>query len=188
MHELLNGERSTRYLLKSANFDEQYQLHLYLRAIGMRYLAQVHTDEDLAPPSGDAPTSFLLIAAQSSDDLWELVGDKSIVKSDRASAYFPKSWVLITLNDRQEVLQVEDAKPWIVDVVKTYLSLGVTPEFLRQETERAEQWRQSLTLQSQELDRRALELEARREQLQSLEADLKREKQELEDPEPSEET
>lgn len=154
----------------------------------MRYLAQVHTDEHLAPPAGEAPTSFLLIAAQASDDLWELVGDKSIVKSDRARAFFPNSWVLLTLSDRQEVMQVDDAKPWFLDLIKTYLSLGVTPEFLRQETERAEQWRQSLTLQSQELDRRALELEARREQLQSLEADLKREKQELEEPEPSEET
>ncbi len=154
----------------------------------MRYLAQVYTDEHLPPPAGEPPASFMLIAAQSSDDLWELVGDKSIVKSDRAATYFPNSWVLITLSDRQEVLQVEDAKPWLLDIIKTYLSLGVSPDFLRQETERAEQWRQSLTLQSQELDRRALELEARREQLQSLEADLKREKQELEEPETSEET
>ncbi len=148
----------------------------------MRYLAQVYTDEDLAP-AGKPSSSFLLIAAQSSDDMWDLVTARSIVKSDRAAAYFPNSWVLIALSDRQEVIQVDDAKPWLLNVIKTYLSLGVTPEFLHQETERAEQWRQSLTLQSQELDRRALELEARREQLQALEAELKREKQELEDPE-----
>ncbi len=153
----------------------------------MRYLAQVYTDETLAP-AGQPPASFLLIASQASDDMWEVVADRSIVKSDRAAAHFANSWVLITVSDRQEVLQVDDAKPWLLDIIKTYLSLGVSPEFLRQETERAEQWRQSLTLQSQELDRRALELEARREQLQSLEADLKREKQELEDPETSEET
>jgi hypothetical protein len=149
----------------------------------MRYLAQVHT-EDLAQPASRPPSAFLLIAVQESDDIWELVNGTPIVKSDRAALHGLNTWVLINVSDRQEVLQVEDAKPWVMDLIKTYLSLGVTPEFLRQETERAEQWRQSLTLQSQELDRRALELEARREQLQALEAELKREKQELEPTEP----
>ena len=148
----------------------------------MRYLAQVHR-EDLTHTAGHPPSAFLLIAVQESDDIWELVEGAPIVKSDRAASYGLNTWVLINTSDRQEVLQVEDAKSWIIDLIENYLTLGVTPEFLRQETERAEQWRQSLTLQSQELDRRALELEARREQLQALEAELKREKQELEDPE-----
>jgi hypothetical protein len=150
----------------------------------MRYLAQVHTEENLAKSVGNPSSSFVPIAIQASDDVWELVKDSKSIKSNRADAYFPNSWVLINVNDRSEVIQVEDAKPWIMEVIQSYLSLGVTPEFLHQETERAEQWRQSLTLQSQELDRRALELEARREQLQALEADLKREKQELEPTEP----
>jgi uncharacterized protein (DUF3084 family) len=51
---------------------------------------------------------------------------------------------------------------------------------LQQESERVEQWRQSLTLQSQEIARRTLELEARREQLQELEEELRREKKKLE--------
>jgi hypothetical protein len=45
---------------------------------------------------------------------------------------------------------------------------------LQQEVERAEEWRQSLTLQNQDLARRTLELEARREQIQALEESLKR--------------
>jgi len=47
---------------------------------------------------------------------------------------------------------------------------------LQQEVERAEQWRQSLTIQNQDLARRSLELEARREQIQALEESLKRER------------
>ena len=89
--------------------------------------------------------------------------------------------MIVKTSDRKEILQVDDAKPWIIALIQNYLTFGVTPEFLRKETERAEQWRQSMTLQNQELDRRALELEARREQLQALEADLKRERQDLED-------
>jgi hypothetical protein len=149
----------------------------------MRYLAQIHTEENIPSSTGASPSSFLPIALQESDDIWQLVPNGKPIKSDRAATYSPGNWVLIKTNDRNEVIQVEDAKPWIMEMIQTYLSFGVTPEFLRQETERAEQWRQSLTLRTQELDRRALELEARREQLQALEADLKREKQELEDPE-----
>jgi predicted RNase H-like nuclease (RuvC/YqgF family) len=67
-----------------------------------------------------------------------------------------------------------------LDLVEQYLSAGVTPTFLQEEAERTEQWRQDLTLQSQDLTRRHLEMEARREQIQTLEEDLKREKQQLE--------
>jgi uncharacterized protein (DUF3084 family) len=68
----------------------------------------------------------------------------------------------------------------VLDLVQQYLSVGVTPTFLQEEAERTEQWRQDLTLQSQDLTRRHLEMEARREQIQTLEEDLKREKQQLE--------
>ena len=145
----------------------------------MLYLAQVHNDKNTLGPS-----SFLLIAVQESEEVWGLVegGSGSKIESDRASDHLPGAWVMVRTNDRKEILQVDDAKPWIIALIQNYLTFGVTPEFLRKETERAEQWRQSLTLQSQELDRRALELEARREQLQALEADLKQERQDLEDP------
>ena len=147
----------------------------------MIYLAQVHSDKNTPGLSG-----FLLIAVQESEEVWGLAAAGSKLQSDRTTDHLPGAWVMIKTNERKEILQVDDAKPWIIDLIQNYLTFGVTPEFLRKETERAEQWRQSLTLQSQELDRRALELEARREQLQALEADLKRERQDLEDPGTSE--
>lgn len=145
----------------------------------MLYLAQVHHDKNTPGLS-----SFLLIAIQESEQVWGLVdgGGGAKIESDRACDHLPGAWVMVKTNDRKEILQVDDAKPWIISLIQNYLTFGVTPEFLRKETERAEQWRQSLTLQSQELDRRTLELEARREQLQALEVDLKRERQDLEDP------
>ena len=151
----------------------------------MLYLAQVDIEKNTPGLS-----SFLLIAVQESEDVWGLVdaaGKGSELQSDRTFDHLPGAWVIVKTSDRKEILQVDDAKPWIISLIQNYLTFGVTPEFLRKETERAEQWRQSLTLQSQELDRRALELEARREQLQALEADLKRERQDLEDPSPSSE-
>ncbi len=142
----------------------------------MRYLAQV-----LPADAAGAP-GFVLLALQESDEAWSIPETRAVVSSAQAAAQLPGNWVLVDLSESHDVVLVQDAKPWILDVIKTYLTFGITPEFLRQETDRAEQWRQSLTLQSQELDRRALELEARREQIQALEADLKREKQQLEEP------
>jgi predicted RNase H-like nuclease (RuvC/YqgF family) len=78
------------------------------------------------------------------------------------------------------VLAVEDAIPWVLTLVEQYLAYGITPAALEQEIERAERWRQSLTLKSQEVDRRALETAARRDEIQELERNLKQEREELE--------
>ncbi|MBD0269428.1 MAG: hypothetical protein ICV77_14190, partial [Cyanobacteria bacterium Co-bin8] len=75
---------------------------------------------------------------------------------------------------------VEDATPWVLTLVEQYLAFGVTPQALEQEIERAERWRQSLTLKSQEVDRRALETAARRDEIQELERKLKLEQEHLE--------
>jgi chromosome segregation ATPase len=88
--------------------------------------------------------------------------------------------VLVELDGLNQVGTVEDATPWVLDLVDHYLSYGVTPEALEQEIERAERWRQSLTLKSQEVDRRALETAARRDEIQELERNLKQEREELE--------
>ena len=100
--------------------------------------------------------------------------------SAKANDYSENALVLVELSTTHQVLSIQDAKDWVLELVGTYLINGITPAYLQQETERAEQWRQSLTLQSQELDRRTLELEARREQIQALEEDLKREKKQFE--------
>lgn len=88
--------------------------------------------------------------------------------------------VLVELSGTRQVTSVESATPWVLDLVEQYLVNGITPAMLQEETERVEQWRQSLTLQSQELARRALEMEARRDQIQELEEKLKQEKKQLE--------
>ncbi len=143
----------------------------------MRYLAQV-----LPIDSASAP-GFMLLAFEESDESWRLLdAEPAVISNAQAVAQLPGNWVLLNVTDAREVTLVQDAKPWILHLVKTYLVAGITPEFLKQEADRAEMWRQSLTLKNQEVDRRALELEARREQIQALEADLKREKQQLEEP------
>jgi hypothetical protein len=117
-----------------------------------------------------------LLASQRSENVWAVNTDKEVILSSEANVYNENMLVLVEISGTHQILNIQDAKDWVLEIIQQYLLNGVTPAFLQQETERAEQWRQSLTLQSQELNRRALELEARREQIQALEEDLKREK------------
>lgn len=82
--------------------------------------------------------------------------------------------VLVELSPAGEIESIQDATSWVLELLQIYLTNGITPAFLQQEVERAEKWRQTLTLQSQDLARRSLELEARREQIQALEENLRR--------------
>ncbi len=142
----------------------------------MLHLAQVQQQSLSAQPE-----LKLLAAQEASNNAWSVSTGAVLLPPDQAMKFSPSQLVLADLSAQQEVLHIEDAKDWVLDIVQRYLAADITPTFLQQEVERAEQWRQSLTLQSQELDRRALEMEARREQIQELEENLKRERRVLEE-------
>jgi small-conductance mechanosensitive channel len=60
-----------------------------------------------------------------------------------------------------------------LDIIEHHFEQGViTPEFVQKEQEKIEIWRQEITSQSQDLTRRQLEIETRREQLEELEKKL----------------
>jgi antitoxin component of MazEF toxin-antitoxin module len=120
-----------------------------------------------------------LLARQKSENIWAVIPDEDVLVFTEAESLHEGELVLVEVSSDRQVLSITVAKDWVLDLVQKYLTNGITPEFLKQEAQRAEQWRQSLTLQSQELDRRALELEARREQIQNLEENLKHEKEQL---------
>ena len=116
------------------------------------------------------------MARQRSESAWALLPEEEVILSSEANSFNEGMFVLVELGVNRQILTLSDAKEWLLGLVQSFLVNGITPAFLQQETERAEQWRQSLTLQSQEIDRRALELEARKEQIQEMEEKLKREK------------
>ncbi|NJP11128.1 MAG: hypothetical protein HC866_18000 [Leptolyngbyaceae cyanobacterium RU_5_1] len=125
-------------------------------------------------------TGLRLLARQRSEYVWTVLLEPDFLAFEGVSDYGEGLFVLAELSETQEILEIKDAKDWVLSILQTFLVSGITPGFLQQESERAEHWRQSLTLQSQDLDRRALELEARREQLEQLEESLKREKKQME--------
>jgi chromosome segregation ATPase len=140
----------------------------------MQYLAQVQKKES------SHGVELRLIARQYSEYGWTLMPDQEVIPLDGDRSFGEGALLLVKLSETRQVLQATNARDWLLKIMQTFLSSGITPEFLRNEAERAEQWRQDLTLKSQDLDRRALELEARREQIEQLEESLKREKKQME--------
>lgn len=136
----------------------------------MQYLAKVYLKSSLEG------TQLQLLAVNTYESTWEPLNPAQIIFTVEAIAFNEQAFVLLELDRDKKVLAVKDATQWVVDFVAAYLSLGLTPAALAEEAKRAEQWRQSLTLQSQEVRRRALETAARRDEIQDLEKRLKLEK------------
>lgn len=136
----------------------------------MRYLAQVHKNEFLEQ------YQLRLLARQEADNLWAIIPEEAVILLGKGNTMSEKLLVLVELSSTGDIERLEDATNWVLHLVQAYLSTGISPDFLQQEAERAEHWRQALTLQNQDLARRSLELEARREQIQALEESLKKDK------------
>lgn len=125
-----------------------------------------------------------LLAFQEAEYSWIVITEEKVVPlsemmpgANSANALSEGLLVLVELSPTGEIESLENATSWVLELVQTYLTSGITPTFLQQESERAEKWRQTLTLQNQELARRSLEVEARREQIQALEESLRRDQE-----------
>ncbi|MEO8892835.1 MAG: hypothetical protein ABI417_15180 [Coleofasciculaceae cyanobacterium] len=141
----------------------------------MLHLAQVQNNESVGG------VELQLLACQQIENSWTVLDPETVLFANTNP--LPEGLlVLVELSDNKEVLSIQHAKNWVLDLVQKYLTGGATSAtFLEEEAERAEKWRQELTLQSQDLTRRKLEMEARREQIQTLEEDLEPQRQRLEE-------
>ena len=139
----------------------------------MLYLAQVQ-EKDVGE------TKLQLLAYQKAEHAWAIFSEEDNTVYANVGDYGNGALLLVQLSELRQVQAIQDGASWLIEIIQQYLATGVTPDILQQEVQRAEQWRKSLTLQSQELGRRALEMEARRDQIQELEENLKREKKQLE--------
>lgn len=124
-----------------------------------------------------------LLATQTSEQEWAIDKRGTLLAETRALATVALlgegTLLLIDLDESGRVTHAEAATDWILSLVQQQASTG-NRRLLREEEERIEQWRQELTLQSQDITRRNLEIETRREQMEVLENSLKQEKEKLE--------
>jgi polyhydroxyalkanoate synthesis regulator phasin len=134
----------------------------------MLYLAYVQKN----PDSGDK--ELCLLAYQKTDQLWHIVTSATVSCNDPDIGE-EGNLVLVKLTEDQQIVTIENAKDWVIGLVKEYLSYPtLTPEWVEKEKARIEQGRQEITAKSLDLTRRQLELETQREQIQALENQLKK--------------
>jgi len=135
----------------------------------MLYLAQVRKNDFLG-------LTLRLLAREEDENVWVVITDEPLIILPKGKNMNERLLVLVEISPTGEIEKIEEATSWVIYLVQTYLTDGVKPDFLQQEAENIEDWRQSLTLQNQDLARRTLELEAHRQQIQALEERLNREK------------
>lgn len=144
----------------------------------MRHLAQVQKNRGISGAVG-----LRLLARQDAEYMWAVMTEEVVIPveaiydANNAHVLTEGLLTLVELSPFGEILSLQDATDWVLELMQIYLTSGITPAELQQEAERSEKWRQTLTLQNQELARRLLELEARREQIEALEESFKRDKE-----------
>lgn len=143
----------------------------------MLYLAEVQKKTGFI---GSGKPEFKLLACQRSEHSWSAVaGDESLTAPDDAS-YNAGALVMVEVSGNRQVQRHYEAGRTLTSILQNFSNLSKKS---KTQEEEIEQWKQSLTFQSQELNRRELDLETRQEQVEQAEADLEQldsQRQELE--------
>ncbi len=131
----------------------------------MRHFAQVQIN------SLSGEKQVCILASENPDGSWQ-IGNRHHLPF-KGTDFAVGMLIVIDIDAQNQIQSVLNQTTWILDVLKRHLSNeSITPEFVRQEQEKVEKWRQEITAQNQDLIRRELEIETRREQLQELEKKL----------------
>ncbi|MBD1916769.1 MULTISPECIES: pilus motility taxis protein HmpF [Cyanophyceae] len=132
----------------------------------MLYLAEVQKKTGFI---GSGKPEFKLLACQRSENSWSTVtGDETLVAPDDAS-YNAGALVMVEVSNNRQIQRHYEAGRSLTSILQNFSNLSKKS---KTQEEEIEQWKQSLTFQSQELNRRELELETRQEQVEQAEADL----------------
>ena len=139
----------------------------------MLYLAQVENN------LSSGKIQLQVLARQESEYVWEVDHCETLLLT-KESSLGVGVLVLVEIDPNQQIISIQNAKEWILSIVQQHLTKNaINPQFIEAEQSKIEKWRQEITAQNLELNRRALEIETRREQLQELEQELKRDRKEL---------
>jgi hypothetical protein len=134
----------------------------------MLYLAQVTKNPYLNE------LELQLIVKETHEHLWQKTSGTLYMENRETLQRFNEGvLVLVKLDENKQIVQINSATNWILNIVKEFLSEPrLTPEFIQQEEVRIEQARQEITSKNLDLTRRQLEIETQREQIQAVESSL----------------
>ncbi|MDZ7959027.1 MAG: pilus motility taxis protein HmpF [Aulosira sp. DedQUE10] len=144
----------------------------------MLYLAEVQKQKG-GLLSGSSKTELKLLACQRTDQIWSNVSEE-VIGAEEASKLNDGALVLVELTPNRQVQRIQEAGRPLVNILQNF---SRQLEKFKLKEDEIDQWKQSLTFQAQELNRREMDMEARMEQLQQIEHDLQQleaQKQEFE--------
>ncbi len=139
----------------------------------MLYLAEVQKPKSGFNISGRTKAELKLLACQRSENNWSAIpGEELVAAPEEANNYSPGVLVLVDMNaNRQIQSQLREAGKHLVGILQ---NLSRQIEKYKKEADEIESWRQSLSLQSQQLQLRQEEIYGREEDLESTRAELDR--------------
>jgi chromosome segregation ATPase len=137
----------------------------------MLYLAEIQKQKGGFIASGKA--ELRLLACQRTEQNWSAIqGEELIAAPDEANNYGSGVLVLVEMNaNRQLQGQLREAGRHLVGILQ---NLSRQIEKYKKEADEIESWRQSLSLQSQQLQLRQEEIYSREEELESTRSELDR--------------
>jgi hypothetical protein len=120
-----------------------------------------------------------ILAYQIDESIWE-VDNSTVIPLIEETSLIEGALVLLEKEANNAIFSIKPATDWILSLLQKHLTKNaVSPQFVAAEQSKIEEWRQEITVQNLELNRRFLEIETRREQLQELEQSLKQEQEQL---------
>ncbi|MEY4519049.1 MAG: hypothetical protein RLZZ499_1648, partial [Cyanobacteriota bacterium] len=115
-------------------------------------------------------TRLKLIACQRNDQSWGVVGNESITVEE-ANDFGDGALIVVNLGANRQVQgKIELASAKIIAILKNFSRLV---EKNQEQEQEINQWKESLAIQSEELSRRQIEMEARLEQVEQMEEEFK---------------
>lgn len=135
----------------------------------MLYLAEVQKQKGGLLGSG-AKTELKLLACQRTDQNWSTVSEE-VISAEEASKLNDGALVLVEINPNRQVQRIQEAGRPLVNILQNF---SRQVEKFKNKEDEIDQWKQSLTFQAQELNRREMDMEARLEQLQQMEEAFQR--------------
>jgi len=130
------------------------------------YLAEVQKKGRVI---GSGRAELRLLAFQRSEQSWSAVSGEEVIPAPDDANYNAGALVMVELTSSKQVQRHSEAGRQLVSILQNFSRLQ---EKAKAQEDEIEQWKQSLTYQSQELNRREMDMETRQEQLQQLEEDL----------------
>ena len=126
-------------------------------------------------------TELKLLACQHKDQTWSAIAGNDILTYDETNSIGEGALLLVNLSDNRQL----QGNPELAgaEMVRQLQKISRLMERSKKDQEKIEQWKQSLTYQSEILNRQKMEMEARIEQIERIEAEfdyLEGKRQELE--------